>query len=416
MANIETHQVTLSNGLRVVICPEPSSPVVNVSVMYRVGSYNERHERTGLAHLFEHLMFDNASPENPKQYDVLCARAGGANNAYTTFDYTLYHIDLPAHQAEIGFWLESERLRSFRITDHALATQRSVVVEEINQNVFNQPYGIWRKAQNGAAYSNESTYSWDVYGSADHVAAVSMNDADGFFHRFYQPGNAVLSVSGAIQVDRAIALAEQYFGTIEATSSNGTRQEHNPDWQRRGVLQTVSDSVPMPAIYLAIHLPGYIESDLLEAEIAATILGSGRSSVLYQALVTGSGIASSVGAFVDRRANASLLTLYAFGASGTVTSQELLDAMYGCLQNHRITSKEIDTAVNKLRTSHAAELQKASGVSETVAWSVTFRDDPNFVNTILPRYKEVQVDSVASLVRQLATPSETVAVVINPKE
>ena len=136
MATIEIHRTTLSNGLRVVVCPDHASPNVTVDVMYHVGSFDERPDRTGLAHLFEHLMFDNTTTGVLKQYDTLCTKAGGSNNAYTTYDYTNYYINLPAHQAELGFWLEAERMKAFMITDHALETQRSVVIEEINQNVI----------------------------------------------------------------------------------------------------------------------------------------------------------------------------------------------------------------------------------------------------------------------------------------
>jgi predicted Zn-dependent peptidase len=401
--------------LRVVICPDNAAPVVNVTVMYRVGSHDERAGKTGLAHLFEHLMFDNASPDNPKQYDLYCTKAGGSNNAYTTFDYTTYHIDLPSHQVELGYWLESERMRSFRITDHALRTQRSVVIEEINQNVFNQPYGVWRKAQQEAAFNGSSSYSWDVYGSADDVAGVTMDDARGFFDRFYQPSNAVLCVSGDVSVERALELAERHFGSIDGKARPIERTTFDPQSRRAGTHVVVPDTVPMSAVYMALHVPGYVNSELLDAEIAATILGSGRSSVLYTQLVAERRLASSVGAFVDRRAHSSLLTFYAFASKAETTADTLAEAMVEAIRSATIDAERQDGAVNRLRTSHAAEIQRVSGVADNVAWSTLFWNDPEYVNGVLEKYQRVSVDDVRGFITACADPTATVRLDIVPK-
>jgi predicted Zn-dependent peptidase len=365
--------------------------------MYAVGSHDEQRGKTGLAHLFEHLMFDNAAPLQDKLYDLYCTKAGGSNNAYTTFDYTCYHIDLPAHQVELGLWLESERMRSFRITDHALQTQRSVVVEEINQNVFNQPYGVWRKAQQELCYNQQSSYSWDVYGAAVDVASVTMEDAHSFFDQFYHPSNAVLCISGAVTVQRAVELASVHFGLIDRNQPTLTRVPFSVASRRHGVHETVTDAVPMAATYISVHLPGFLDNELLEAEIAATILGTGRSSVLYKALIADAKLASSVGAFVDRRAHTSLLTMYAFAANEDVTADELATALHTAVRDFELSQANLESARNRLRTSHAAELQKAHGIADTVAWTTLFWNNPTYVNTVLASYKDVPLQNIASL-------------------
>ncbi len=415
MPHITTHTTVLDNGLRVVICPDDSAAVVNVTVMYRVGSHDERLGKTGLAHLFEHLMFDNASPENPKQYDLYCTKAGGSNNAYTTFDYTSYHIDLPSHQVELGYWLESERMRSFRITDHALQTQRSVVIEEINQNVMNQPYGIWRKAQQEAAFEATSSYHWDVYGSATDVAGVTMDDARSFFERFYQPSNAVLCVSGDVSVAAATELARKYFGTIDTPVRPIERTTFNPSSRRMGTHMVVEDTVPMPAVYLAVHIPGFANDDLLDAEIAATIIGSGRSSILYRSLVSDRRVASTVGAFVDRRAHSSLLTMYAFASKAETTAEELSAAIMDAIASAVIDDDRRHGAVNRLRTAHAAELQKVNGVADSVAWSTLFWNDPAYVNGVLERYNNVATDAVRQICAACTDPSKIVRLDVVPR-
>lgn len=415
MTHITTHDATLANGLRVIVCPETTAPVVNVTVMYRVGSHDEHRGKTGLAHLFEHLMFDNAAPGQEKQYDIYCAKAGGSNNAYTTFDYTNYHIDLPAHQVELGFWLESERMRSFRISEHALQTQRSVVVEEINQNVFNQPYGISRSALQELAYLPDSSYSWDVYGSAEDVSGTTMEDARSFFAKFYQPSNAVLCVSGDVTIEKAMALAEQYFGDIPSQGQPQNRTTFSVSSRKTGVHTTIVDSVPMPAIFLSLHLPGFLEKDPLDAEIASTILGSGRSSILYTALVSEKRIASSAGAYVDRRAHSSLITMYAYAAQESVTADELAQAMIEAITPFILTSERMDAALNRLRTAHAADLQRVSGISETVAWSTLFWNKPEYVNGALEKYSQVPLEAVQNLLRMCSDVSQIVRLDVVPK-
>lgn len=415
MAHRAPYDITLANGLRVVMCPDNTAPVVNVTVMYRVGSHDELHGKTGLAHLFEHLMFDNAAPGVDKQYDVYCTKAGGSNNAYTTFDYTTYHIDLPAHNLELGLWLESERMRAFRITDHALQTQRSVVVEEINQNVFNQPYGVWRKAQQEIAYTSASSYSWDVYGSPDDVAAVTMDDAKNFFETFYHPSNAVVCIAGDIEIGNAQELVERYFGTISDAGATIARTQFLPEMMRAGTHATVTDNVPLTAVFLSLHMPGFSNNELLDAEIAASIIGSGRSSVLYKRLVSDLRIASGVGCFLDRRAHDSLLTIYAYAADESVTADQLVSATTDILSQTVVTTAMLESAVNKMKTAHAAELQKANGVADVVAWTTLFWNDPLYVNTALARYGTVTTEDIQSIVARCASTSESVRLDITPQ-
>ncbi len=399
MPALKTHQTVLSNGLRVVVCPDHGAPVVNVTVMYQVGSADEVYGKTGLAHLFEHLMFDNTSNGMQKQYDTFCAKAGGTNNAYTTYDYTTYYINLPAHQVELGYWLEAERMRAFMITDGALATQRSVVVEEIKQNVENQPYGKWRHAMEAAAFDSQSAYSWEVYGSAKDVEGVTMEDAKSFFERFYQPGNAVLCVAGDVEPEHAAALAERHFGGIPAPASKIVRNIFKPEWRRQGIIGIVPDAVPMPATFLAFHVPGLYDDTSYAAEIAATILGSGRSSPLYRSLVQEQQIASSVGAFVDKRQHDSLLTFYAYASREDVSADQLIEGIRSTIAATVCTEADRTKAVNKLRTSLAAELQRVSGVADAVAYHTLFYDEPEQVNQLLDKYSAQPL----ALVQQLVT-------------
>lgn len=415
MATIDIHRTTLSNGLRVVVCPDHASPNVTVDVMYHVGSFDERPDRTGLAHLFEHLMFDNTTTGVLKQYDTLCTKAGGSNNAYTTYDYTNYYINLPAHQAELGFWLEAERMKAFMITDHALETQRSVVIEEINQNVMNTPYGRWRFAQQAEAFEPTCSYSWEVYGSADHVAAVTMEDAQGFFQAYYQPSNAVLCVAGDITPDLAYALAERHFGSIKSQTSTIVRNGFDASWKRSGGHVVQPDAVSIPAIFLSMHMPGDKYMALQSAEVASTLLGTGRTSALYRSLVTDTRLASSVGAYVDRRDHATLFTLYAFAATPDVTPTAMASQLMETVAAFRPTEHDLMAATNKMATSTAMELQRNSGVADAVAWHTVFKDDPAYVNTLVERYRSVSLAEVDAVLRTYLTTEQSIRVDVVPE-
>ncbi len=414
MARIETHMTTLSNGLRLVVCPDHESPNVTVDVMYHVGSFDEQANRTGLAHLFEHLMFDNTTTGLQKQYDTLCTKAGGSNNAYTTYDYTNYYINLPAHQAELGFWLEAERMKGFMITDHALETQRSVVIEEINQNVNNTPYGRWRFAQQAVAFDAQSSYSWEIYGSSEHVAVVSMDDARSFFDRYYRPSNAVLCVAGDISPDAALTYAERHFGGIPG-GSPVIRNVFDPSWRRRGGHVTQPDSVAIPAVFISVHLPGDREAEPQTAEIAATLLGSGRTSALYRNLVVDQRVASSVGAYADRRDHTTLLTLYAFATTPEVSPDVLASAILEAARAYAPTDDDTAAAANKQATAVALELQRNSGVADSVAWHTIFKDDPTYVNTLVERYRDVQTKDVDALLRSYVTHDNSIRVDVIPE-
>lgn len=414
MPKINIHERTLSNGLRVIVCPDQGAPVITVNVTYHVGSFDERPNKTGLAHLFEHLMFDNTSTGMDKQYDTYCTKAGGSNNAYTTYDYTTYYISLPAHQLDLGLWLEAERMRMFAITDHALQTQRSVVIEEIKQNVENQPYMKWHFALDRSAFAAPSSYGWNVYGSPEHVASVTLDDAHDFYKRFYQPGNAVLVIAGAVDPNDAFVRAEAHFGGIAGATAPIVRNTFDVAQRRTGVHVVETDDVPVPAVFLATHLPALTSPDIVDADLATSFLGAGHSSVLYRDLVAGSRIASHAGIFVDRRAHTSLAILYAYATQPTTTADQLVDALKNSVRNARVTSDDLTKVVNRQRTAIAAELQRVSGVADNVGYYATFFGDAGEVNLLLDRYAARTVDGIQHIVDKVGDFDNAVRIDIIP--
>jgi len=416
MPTITIKEQTLTNGLRVIAAPDHAAPNVTVTVMYRVGSHDEHRGKTGLAHLFEHLMFDNTSTGIDKQYDTYCTKAGGSNNAYTTFDYTTYYINLPANQAPLGFWLEAERMRDFMISDHALDTQRKVVIEEIKQNVENQPYGKWRQGMEEAAYDASSPYSWEVYGFPEDVAGVTKQDAHDFFTRFYTPSNAVLTVAGDIDPERVFALANEHFGQIPSGTPITDRTVFEASMCRYGTTHVITDDVTLPAIYVSFHMPGMMDDRSYASEIAAYILGSGRSSALYNHLVKEKQIASSVGAYFDKRHHTSLLTFYVFASDEHVTPDQMAEELLACIRKMKVDEKTFIKAMNKTRLSLAYELQKNEGVADTICYNTLFYGNPHMVNTLLDMYAMQTKETVQAMIDTCTSAEHWARIDIVPAE
>lgn len=415
MPDISIRQHKLENGLRVVICPDHGAPVVNVTVMYAVGSHDEHPGITGFAHLFEHLMFDNNSSGSSKQYDTLCIQAGGTNNAYTSYNNTTYYITLPSHQLALGLWLESERMRTFAINHESLETQRSVVLEEIKQNVDNQPYGRMYRVQATAAFQPASSYSWEVYGAPEDIAVVTLDQAKDFYNTYYNPANAVLCISGDVNELLVLQEVERYFGDIARGTTDIHRAAFSTDMRRFGTHETIKDTVSYPAVLVSFHVPGFCSSTLMAEEILTSAIGQGRSSPLHRELVKNRRVASSAGAYLDQREHTSLLTLYAYAADSSASADTLYEELMDVVSNFKYSATHHDTSVNRLRTSLAHSLQRNSGVADLVAWSTLFLNNPNYANEASASYKEVNLDDVADMAQRVFLPLEATRVDVVPE-
>lgn len=415
MANLNIHERTLSNGLRVVLCADASAPVVTVNVFYNVGSINEHRGKTGLAHLFEHLMFDNTTTGIDKLYDKYCARAGGSNNAYTTYDHTSYHISLPSHQLELGLWLEAQRMGGFAVSEQALITQRSVVVEEIKQNVDNQPYAKWNPAMDAAAYNSRSSYSWSVYGSATDVSAVQLDDIRDFYQRFYHPGNAVLAVAGQIDIEQTFVTVESLLGSIPASKADVQPIAFTEADLVRGTHKVEQDDVPLPAVFLGYHLPASTDNRMYDAELVSSLLSVGKRAILYRDLVADSRIATATGCFIDKRRHSSMLVVYAHATRATTTADELAGALHHSISSATVTTEDRDRVVNKIRTGIATQKQKASGIARSLAWNTTFYGSPYKVNEHLNGFATRTATSIQEVLKEYLREADSIRIDIVPR-
>ncbi|OJV13316.1 MAG: peptidase M16 [Dyadobacter sp. 50-39] len=279
---IRYKQFTLGNGLRVFVHEDFSTPMAAVNILYNVGSRDEDEERTGFAHLFEHLMFGGS--QNIPSYDIPVQNVGGENNAFTSPDITNYYITLPADNVETAFWLESDRMLSLSFDPNVLEVQRKVVIEEFKQRYLNQPYGdMWLKLR-PLAYK-EHPYRWATIGKdIGHIERATMDDVQDFFFRFYRPNNAVMVVAGAVSFEKVQQLAEKWFGGIPAGPAYVRNLPEEPVQTEARFLET-SANVPLNSLIKVFHMPGRYDAGFYAGDLLSDILGRGKSSRLYQKLL-----------------------------------------------------------------------------------------------------------------------------------
>ena len=279
---VSFNRFVLSNGLKVIVHEDFTTPMAVVNVLYDVGARDEDPGQTGFAHLFEHLMFGGSI--NIPSYDEPLQRVGGENNAFTSNDITNYYITLPAANIETAFWLESDRMLSLAFSEKSLEVQRNVVCEEFKQRYLNQPYGdVWLKLR-PLAYK-QHPYRWATIGKElSHIENAAIADVKAFFSKHYNPANAVMVVGGAVHTDEVRELAEKWFGSIPRGEKYIRNLPVEPA-QHEERREVVNADVPLNAIYLAFHMPSRIETGYYEADLISDILSRGNSSRLYLSLV-----------------------------------------------------------------------------------------------------------------------------------
>lgn len=413
MSHLHPIQTKLANGIPVVVTPLPDSQLVTVYVGYSVGSRHEVPGSFGIAHLFEHLMFDNGGDGIKKQYDKLCTRVGGFNNAYTTYDFTAYHITLPAHELELGLWLESERLRSFTITDEDLKIQKGVVIEEIKQNILNQPYSGLRTELDKIAYSHDHGYSKNVYGNIDDITNLTIDTIRDFFIKFYHTQNVTISVAGGIDANQVIRLSEATFGRIKpVVLSEGKNNTTLAKCTKQHSI--VTDNVPVPAVIVAFHLPGMTSDEMYNADLLATLVGSGKNSYLYRELVVNKQIASEVGCYVDKRLLGSLLICYAYAASSKISSGQLTESILYAIKTAQVGQDDLASAKARVVTDTIAQTEGSEIVAESVAWFSMFKQAPEEINYQKRLYESRNIETVQDLVSVYMKPEQMLLVEVVP--
>ena len=392
---ISINHYTLSNGLRIVHNEDPSTQMVALNLLYNVGARDEHPEHTGFAHLFEHLMFGGSI--NIPDYDIPVQNAGGENNAWTNNDITNYYITLPASNAEIGFWLESDRMLSLNFSQQSLDIQRQVVIEEFKQRNLNQPYGDVPHLLREMAYLTHP-YRWPTIGKEiSHIANATLDEVKDFFFRYYAPNNCILAITGNISFDESIRLAEKWFGPIP---SRHVPKRNLPKEQKQTTVRrkTVERNVPVDAIYMAFHICNRHDKDYYAYDMITDILSNGRSSRLIQNLVVKNKIFNSVDAYISGSIDDGLLHVTGKPADG-ISLQQAEQAIWEEIEKLRtipIETTELEKVKNRFESEQIFGNINYLNVATNIAYFELIGKAED-INTEATRYRSVTAEQLQNV-------------------
>lgn len=397
---IQFTRTILDNGLTVICNRDKSTPFVSVNVLYKVGSRNEQPDKTGFAHLFEHLMFGGS--EHIENFDHHVQLAGGESNAYTTNDLTNYYITIPAANIETALWLESDRMAGLNFSQQALEVQKQVVIEEFKQRYLNNPYGdLWLKLR-PLAYQ-QHPYRWATIGvSPEHIEKATLEDVKAFFYRFYTPDNAIIAISGNIEEERALELVKKWFGDIPPGNYPPTAIPQEPVQTAPRRLVIPDNPVPADAIYKVFHIGKRSSENFYVCDIISDILSNGQSSRLYLNLIKNSRLFSSIDAYVSGDADPGLFIFSGKLSEGTDIHQAeaAIDREIEKFIQDEIAEREIQKVINKTEARIAYSEINYQNKAGNLAF-FEFLGDVNLINTEDQNYSSVNREKIKATAREI---------------
>lgn len=399
---VKFNRFCLDNGLRILVHEDRSTPLVAMNILYNVGSKDEDPAMTGLAHLFEHLMFGGSV--NIPEYDLPLQMAGGENNAFTNNDITDYYLTVPSENIETGFWLESDRMLELDFSQKNLNTQKSVVIEEYNQRYLNQPYGDAMLLLRPLAY-NVHPYRWPTIGmDISHVQNADLLHVREFFFSHYAPDNAILTLTGNITPEKAIMLSEKWFGPVPRRNVKPRNLPQEPV-QTEPVISTVKRDVPADAIYKAWHVSMRKHEDFHSLDLVTDLLAGGESGRLSTKLVRDKNLFSEINAYITSDIEPGLLIVTGKlmnGVSIYDAEKEVINVIDE-LKNNTLNDNEMEKVKNRFESSSVFTntniLNKAMSLS-----LYELLGDPEDVNREVEKYQNVTKNMVRDTVEKYLTP------------
>ncbi len=392
---IKIKKCILENGLIVLFHKDISTNLVAFNLLYKVGSKNEDSEKTGFAHLFEHLMFEGS--KNIASYDEPLQIVGGENNAFTNNDITNYYITIPKENLETAFWLESDRMLELNFSEKKLEVQKNVVIEEFNQRYLNQPYGDVSLLLKPLAYKSHP-YKWATIGKdTEHIRRASLSDVKKFFYSHYAPNNAILSICGNVSFELVKELSEKWFGEIQARVIGNKTIVKEP-MQIKHREKTVYREVPYDAIYKAYHMSKRNTDEYFICDVISDILSNGKSSRLYQILVKEKQLFSEINASITGDVDEGL-----FIFSGKVmqnidvidAEKELLIEIERC-KNETVSEYELEKVKNKFESIRQFSETSILNKAMDIAFSELL-GNAEFINTEIRRYRSVSAQEIINV-------------------
>lgn len=465
---IEFVEYDLPNGIHVILHEEHATPIVAVTVLYHVGSKNEKPDRTGFAHFFEHLLFEGTSNIERGEYSEIVERNGGTLNANTSQDRTFYYEILPSNQLELGLWLESERMLHARVDSVGVETQRSVVKEEKRQRVDNQPYGTFFQETFSRMFTVHP-YKWQVIGSMEHLDAAQTEDYVDFYRTFYVPANATLSIAGDIDIAKTKKMIEKYFASIPKgqainmfrdfelmddtafEAKYGVAKENlngdhfmNPNdrnvgrivnsWaekpveiprpakateQLNGITKDVIyDNIQLPAIFMSYRFPEQTHEDMYALQMMNDILSGGASSRINKSLVEKKQMAQFAFSFPYALEDAGLGIFAAIAAQGKDLDsiQMEFDKQIELIQNELISQEEFEKVRNQYENDFITSNSTIAGIAENLADNHVYNGGANKINTELSKFMKVTREDIQRVAKKYLTQDKRIILHYLPKE
>jgi zinc protease len=395
---ISFKEFELDNGLRVIVHEDPTVQIAVMNILYDVGSRDEHPDKTGFAHLFEHLMFGGS--KNIPSYDEPLQLVGGENNAFTNTDITNYYLTVPSANIETAFWLESDRMLSLSFDTKSLEVQRKVVIEEFKQRYLNQPYGdVWLKLR-PLAY-RVHPYQWATIGKEiSHIENATMDDVKDFFFKHYVPGNAILVVAGNVTTDQIKSLSQKWFGPIPSGQKTRTLPLEPQQTEKR--FLEVKAKVPANAFYKAWHMPGRFHEDYYAIDLLSDLLGRGQSSRLYQKLVKEKEIFTSISSFVMGTIDPGLLVISGRLKDGIALREAEVEVEKVILefQNDGVVEEELGKVKNQAES--ILEFSEVEVINRAMNLAFAkLSGDANLVNLEAKKIEQVKMIDIKRLSNQI---------------
>jgi len=400
---IKYDRFCLDNGLKVLVHEDKSTPLVAMNILYNVGSRDEDPDSTGLAHLFEHLMFGGSA--NIPEYDMPLQMVGGENNAFTNNDITNYYLTIPSENIETGFWLESDRMLELDFSQKNLDTQKNVVIEEFNQRYLNQPYGDAILKLRPLAYKVHP-YRWPTIGmDITHIVNTDLEKIKRFFFSHYAPNNAVIALTGNINYDLAFRLTRKWFGPIEKREVQLRSLPVEPAQNLERIL-TIEKDVPSTALYKVWHIGPRNSMDFYTLDLITDLLAGGESGRLYTKLVREKKLFSEINAYITSDIDPGLIFIQGKLMKNIDIhhAEEAVNEVINGLQDGNGITDEMEKVKNKFEAStvfsNTSILNKAVNLS-----FYELLGNPELINHEVDTYRNVSQDMVIEATRRYLVPS-----------
>lgn len=415
----------LENGLKVVLAPDASVPTTTVGVYYGVGWRVEPKDRTGYAHLFEHLMFQGSANLPKGEFLKLIEGNGGALNGSTRWDYTNYYEVVPSHLTETVLWAEADRMKSLALTPEMLKNQQDVVINEVKVNVLNQPYGgfMWLDMPQ-VAFTNWYN-AHNFYGDLDHLEAATLPEAEAFRQQYYAPGNAVLVIAGDIDVEKTWAWVQKYFGTVEARATGQMPDISEPAQTAEKTVRRTDPLAPRPALAFAYQVPPRGTPEWYAFGMIESLLQGGDDAWLTQKLVREKGYTDGVMGGINPflggmfTYNGPMLMTFGLVHDPSIEPGAIMtdvDAVIGRLHTELVPQDELNRILTRLRSGLYDMVGSSTRFSlmDLLASSALFDDDPTQVNRLEQGFAAVTPELIRETARKYLAPANRTVLILEP--